>query len=63
MPGTLLKVLAKKGDKVKKGAPLFILEAMKMEHTVRATVDAVVKEVRGKESTLVEGHVLIMELE
>lgn len=31
MPGTLVKVLVKVGDKVPAGAPLLILEAMKME--------------------------------
>ena len=31
MPGTLLKLFAKIGDKVTKGSPLIILEAMKME--------------------------------
>ena len=31
MPGTLLKLFAKIGDKVEKGSPLIILEAMKME--------------------------------
>lgn len=62
MPGTLIKLNVKKGDKVKKGTPLFILEAMKMEHTIRATVDSVVKEVRAKEGAIVEAHVTIVEL-
>lgn len=31
MPGTLIKLFAKVGDKVKAGTPLLILEAMKME--------------------------------
>jgi 3-methylcrotonyl-CoA carboxylase alpha subunit len=36
MSGTVVAVMVKTGDKVAKGAPLMILEAMKMEHTIAA---------------------------
>jgi 3-methylcrotonyl-CoA carboxylase alpha subunit len=36
MPGRVLAVQVKAGDAVAKGAPLVVMEAMKMEHTVRA---------------------------
>jgi 3-methylcrotonyl-CoA carboxylase alpha subunit len=36
MPGTVIALLAKPGETVDEGAPLLILEAMKMEHTLRA---------------------------
>lgn len=45
MPGTVVKTLVEKGDKVKKGDHLMITEAMKMETTVQAQFDGVVKEV------------------
>lgn len=45
MPGTIVVVKVKVGEKVKKGDPLLIIEAMKMEHTVCAPVDGVVKEI------------------
>jgi 3-methylcrotonyl-CoA carboxylase alpha subunit len=38
-------VLVKAGAKVKKGDALLILEAMKMEHTIAAPADGVVKEI------------------
>ncbi len=42
MSGTVVAVLAKAGDKVAKGTPLMILEAMKMEHTIAAPAPGVV---------------------
>ena len=36
MSGTVVAVMVKAGDKVEKGAPLIVLEAMKMEHTIVA---------------------------
>jgi len=38
MPGTVLALLAEPGANLEAGAPILILEAMKMEHTVRAPV-------------------------
>ena len=44
MPGTVLVVKVAPGDAVTAGAPLVVVEAMKMEHTVTAPVDGVVTE-------------------
>ncbi len=46
MPGTVLAVHVSAGDGVSAGQALFSVEAMKMEHTVRAPLDATVAEVR-----------------
>ena len=43
MPGRIVKVMAKPGARVGKGDALLILEAMKMEHTITAPADGVVK--------------------
>jgi 3-methylcrotonyl-CoA carboxylase alpha subunit len=45
MPGRIIQVLSRPGEAVKKGQPLLVLEAMKMEHTVTAPADGVVKEI------------------
>ncbi|MBL8258198.1 MAG: acetyl/propionyl/methylcrotonyl-CoA carboxylase subunit alpha [Candidatus Competibacteraceae bacterium] len=43
MPGNVIALLVEAGATVKKGAPLLILEAMKMEHTLTAPADGTVK--------------------
>jgi 3-methylcrotonyl-CoA carboxylase alpha subunit len=45
MPGKIVAVLAGKGGAVEKGAPLLIMEAMKMEHTIAAPFNGVVEDV------------------
>jgi 3-methylcrotonyl-CoA carboxylase alpha subunit len=45
MPGKIISVAVKPGEAVAKGAPLMILEAMKMEHTISAPRDGKVEEV------------------
>jgi 3-methylcrotonyl-CoA carboxylase alpha subunit len=44
MPGRIVAVLAEKGKSVEKGAPLLIMEAMKMEHTINAPASGTVEE-------------------
>jgi len=63
MPGKVIQVLAKAGAQVKKGEPLLILEAMKMEHTITAPVDGVVKEVHYAPGELVLEGVALVTLE
>lgn len=46
MPGKVVAVLVKPGERVEKGAPLIVVEAMKMEHTISAPAAGTVKAVR-----------------
>lgn len=39
MPGTILEIKVKEGDSVKKGQPVMVLEAMKMENDIVAPCD------------------------
>ena len=43
MPGTVVRVLVEAGQSVRKDAPLIVLEAMKMEHTIAAPADGTVE--------------------
>ncbi len=61
LPGTIYAVNVKPGDKVKKGASLIKLMAMKMENDVTAPKDALVKEVKVKKNDNVNrGDILII---
>ena len=42
MPGKMVSFAVKTGDKVRKGQPLAVMEAMKMEHTIAAPADGTV---------------------
>jgi 3-methylcrotonyl-CoA carboxylase alpha subunit len=54
MPGRVTQLLVEAGDTVRRGEPLMIIEAMKMEHTVAAPVDGTVEAVRFTVGDLVE---------
>ncbi|MFO1312859.1 MAG: acetyl-CoA carboxylase biotin carboxyl carrier protein subunit [Burkholderiales bacterium] len=43
MPGKVIATLVEPGTEVAKGAPLLILEAMKMEHTITAPAAGTLK--------------------
>ena len=43
MPGTVTRILIEPGSDVPRGTPLIVMEAMKMEHTLRAPADGHVK--------------------
>ncbi|KAL4438488.1 hypothetical protein ABPG77_000136 [Micractinium sp. CCAP 211/92] len=59
MPGRVVKVFVEQGAEVGEGAPLVVVEAMKMEHTVRAPCAGVVAELHSFVGAQVEdGHVL-----
>lgn len=63
MPGTVLKVVVSKGSPVKRGDHLLITEAMKMETTVQAPKDGVVKEVYASAGDAISTGDLLIEIE
>lgn len=63
MPGTVTQVMVAAGDQVTKGQPLVALEAMKMEHVIRAPRDGVVKSVAVAVGEMVNGGVDVVEMD
>ncbi len=59
LPGVVLKILVKPGDKVQAGDPVIIIESMKMENEIVSPRDGIVAEIFVKEGQRVEaGDVL-----
>ena len=60
MPGLILDVIVKESDLVKKGDPVIILEAMKMENILSSPVDGIVKEIKvNPQQTVEKNNILI----
>jgi 3-methylcrotonyl-CoA carboxylase alpha subunit len=62
MNGLVTRVLVAAEDAVKKGQPLVAIEAMKMEHLVRAPRDGQVRAVHAAAGAMVQGGVTLVEL-
>ncbi|MFN7149074.1 MAG: biotin/lipoyl-containing protein, partial [Microthrixaceae bacterium] len=63
LPGVVLSVLVAEGDQVDDGTPMVVLEAMKMEHVIRAAADGVVATVHVAVGDRVDAGQLLVELE
>ncbi|MEL6635113.1 MAG: pyruvate carboxylase [Bacteroidota bacterium] len=63
LQGSLSKILVREGEEVAVNAPLFVIEAMKMESTITAHRAGRVKKIYLAEKTLVEQDDLVVELE
>jgi 3-methylcrotonyl-CoA carboxylase alpha subunit len=62
MPGSVAQILVREGDTVARGQPLVIVEAMKMEHVVRAPRAGRVRAVRAHAGDQVEGGAVLVEI-
>ncbi|MFP5458162.1 MAG: acetyl-CoA carboxylase biotin carboxyl carrier protein subunit [Bacteriovoracia bacterium] len=63
MPGKVVKLMVKAGDRVEKGQTILILEAMKMENEIKAGVSGVVKSLLVQPGQPLESGVLMAEIE
>ncbi len=63
MPGLVAKLSVRPGDRVSKGSPLLVLEAMKMEHGLTAPRDGIVAEVLVVAGEQVADGTLLVRLE
>ena len=63
MPGKITKVFVTEGQEVKSGETLAVMEAMKMEHSLKSPKDGIVKKILFSEDSLVEGQVELIIVE
>ncbi len=63
MPGKVVKILVKQGDKVTAGHGVAVVEAMKMENELRAPRDGVVTRIHVSEGQAVEAQEQLLTLE
>ncbi|MDO5571300.1 MAG: acetyl-CoA carboxylase biotin carboxyl carrier protein subunit [Bacteroidales bacterium] len=63
LPGTIIEIFIKEGQKVKKGELLLIHEAMKMQNRVRAPFDGVVKSINVTPGEKIKKGYLMLALE
>jgi biotin carboxyl carrier protein len=62
MPGKIFKIVKPEGTKVSQGETILIMEAMKMEHAIKADKDGIVKKIYFKESEQVQAGVALAEI-
>jgi len=63
MPGLIIDVRVAVGDEIKKGDPLMVLEAMKMENIIKASDDVVIKAIKVEIGQAVEKKQVLIEFE
>jgi acetyl/propionyl-CoA carboxylase alpha subunit len=62
MPGRIVAILVSEGDRVEKGQPVIIVEAMKMENQLKATQPGTVSRILVTPGALVEAKTVLVEL-
>jgi biotin carboxyl carrier protein len=60
MPGLIVDIKVSEGQEVKKGDPLIILEAMKMENIIKAPGEGVVKKIKVNKGESVEKNQILI---
>lgn len=63
MPGLVLEVVVGEGQAVKKGDPIVVLEAMKMENILKSPADVTVKKIAVKKGTAVEKNQVLIQFQ
>lgn len=63
IPGTIVEVMVKEGQKVSKGDELLILDAMKMQNRLKSPADAIVKSISVEKGARVPKGTILLELD
>jgi len=61
MPGLIIEIRVSKGEIVKKGTPLVVLKAMKMENILRSPHDGIIKKIMVEENQKIEKDAVILQ--
>ena len=62
IPGNIIKILVNKGERVKEGQSLAVIEAMKMETNIVAVIEGIIEEVYVSEGQPVKTEELLMKI-
>ncbi len=62
IPGTVIEIMAKEGDEIEEGAPLLILEAMKMQNRIEMPFGAKIKKIHVTPGQKIPKGTLMIEL-
>jgi len=60
MPGLVIDVCISVGDIIKKGDPIILLEAMKMENIIKSSTDGIIKKINVKKGMAVEKNQVLI---
>jgi biotin carboxyl carrier protein len=60
MPGLVLDIRVTEGSEVKKGDPILVLEAMKMENILKSPTDGIIKKINVKKGIAVEKNQVLI---
>ena len=63
MPGLVVSIQVEKGQEVKAGDSVLILEAMKMENVIKSPIDGVIKAIKTEQSNTVDKNAILIEFE
>jgi len=62
IPGKIVAIMTSEGDSVESGAVVIVLEAMKMQNEIKASIDGIVKSIMCKTGERVEANMPLMEI-
>lgn len=62
IPGTVMEILVKKGQDVRKGEDLVILDAMKMQNIMKCTIDGTIKKIHVNKGDKVSKGTILLEM-
>lgn len=63
LPGNILEIKVKEGDKITKGTTVLIMEAMKMENNIASEFDGIVTAIKVKQGQAVMQNDILIEVE